>query len=138
MIKTYLHIFVKWKQNNGTRLLPIAKFVYNNAENVTISHTMFGLNYGYHSCVLFSDKVTPYLKSYFVRELIKELRKLILICQQNLLYTQKLQKLAHNKGVKFCNNTLDKNIQLHNKYIKTKHNRKLKVNYFGLFYVVHL
>lgn len=48
----------------------------------------------------FEDKTDLQFKSYFANKLAKDLKNLILICQQNLFYTQKLQKLANNKGVK--------------------------------------
>lgn len=60
------------------------------------------------------------------------------ICQQNLLYIQKLQKRVQNKGVKSCSYVPGKNIWLNSKYIKTKYNQKLKAKLFELFQIFHL
>lgn len=42
-IEIYLYVLVNWEQNNQARVLPIAKFAYNNTGNVTNSHTFFEL-----------------------------------------------------------------------------------------------
>lgn len=47
-IEVYLQLFVNFKYNNWARLLLIAKFVYNNAKNSSISHMLFTLNCNYH------------------------------------------------------------------------------------------
>ncbi len=39
IIKAYFRAFVSEKQNNWAKLLPIAKFTYNNAKNTSIVHT---------------------------------------------------------------------------------------------------
>ena len=41
------------------------------------------------------------------------------VYQQNFYYTQKLQKQAHNKGVKPQNYTLGNKVWLNSKYLKT-------------------
>ena len=46
-IETYLRAFINFKQNDWARLLLMAKFVYNNVKNASISLTPFELNYGY-------------------------------------------------------------------------------------------
>ena len=42
------------------------------------------------------------------------------ICRKNLYHTQKLQKQAHNKGVKPKSYTFSDKVWLNSKYIKTK------------------
>lgn len=68
------------------------EFVYNNTKNVSTSHMLFELNYQYHPRISFEDKTDPHSKSYSVNKLVKKLRNLMSICQQNLFYAQKLQK----------------------------------------------
>ena len=46
-MEEYLQAFVNLEQNDRARLLPMAKFAYNNAKNTSIGHTPFKLNYGY-------------------------------------------------------------------------------------------
>ncbi len=102
MMEAYLRAFVNWKQDDWARLLPMAEFTYNNAKNASTGHTPFKLNYGYHPRVFFEEDVDSRSRSRSVNELAEELKELIKVCCQNLLYAQKLQKRAHDKGVKSC------------------------------------
>lgn len=87
-MKTYLHVSVNWEQNNWTKLLPMAEFAYNNTKNTSIGHMSFKLNCGYHFYIFFEDEINPCLRSHSANKLAKELKDLILIYQQNLLYAQ--------------------------------------------------
>ena len=136
-MKAYLRAFVKWEQNDWTRLLLIAEFAYNNAKNANTGHTPFELNCGFHPQVSFENDVDPCSRSRFADELAKELSELMKICQQNLLHTQELQKRAHDKGVKPQSYAPGKKVWLNSKYIKTKQNRKLEAKFFGPFQILH-
>ena len=116
----------------------MAEFAYNNAKNISIGHTLFEFYYGYHPKVLFEKDVDCRLKSRSANELIEELRELIEVCYQNLLYAKELQKKAHNKGVKSHNYALSEKVWLNSKYIKTKRNKKLKSKFFRLFRVLYI
>ena len=50
--------------------------------------------------MLYEDKVDPRFQSKLADELSKELRKLIVVCRENLNHAQKLQKQVYDKGVK--------------------------------------
>ncbi len=65
----------------------MAEFIYNNAINANTGYTTFEFICGYHSKVSFKKNVDPYLRSCSANKLAKELRKLIEVCYQNLLYT---------------------------------------------------
>ena len=136
-IEVYLKAFVNWKQDNWVRLLPMAKFAYNNAKNASIGHTLFKFNYGYHFRVSFKEDVDLCSRFSSTNKLAKELSELIEVCCQNLFHAKKLQKRAHNKGVKNCSYTLGKKVWLNSKYIKTKQNKKLKNKFFRSFQVLH-
>ena len=56
-MEVYLRVFVKFKYNDWARLLPIAKFAYNNVKNASTGHTPFKLNNGYHPQMLYKDDV---------------------------------------------------------------------------------
>ena len=86
------------------------KLIYNNTKNISMSYISFELNYRYYPIVLFEDKTNFYLKSCFTHKLVKELRKLIKICCQNLFHIQELQKRAYNKKIKSFSYTLSKKI----------------------------
>ena len=126
MMEAYLQVFVNFEQNNYARLLPIAKFAYNNAKNASTGHTPFELTCGYHPCVSYKENLDSHSKLRTAEELSSELQELMTVCQQNFYHTQELQKSAYNKGVKPQSYALGK-------YLKTKRNRKLEAKFLGLF-----
>ena len=65
----------------------MAEFTYNNIKNASTGHTPFKLNYSYHSRILFKENDNLCSKSHSINKLAKELKKLIEVCYQNLLYT---------------------------------------------------
>ena len=78
----------------------MAEFIYNNAKNASIGFRPFKLNCGYYPRVSYKKDLDSRLQSKTAEELSSELRNLMAACQQNLHHAQKLQKRAHNKGVK--------------------------------------
>ena len=115
----------------------MAEFAYNNARNLSTSHTPFELNCAYHPWVLYEEDVNPCSQSKSADELSAELRKLMIVYRENLYHTQKFQKQAHNKGVKPRNYASSKKVWLNNKYIKTKRKQKLEAIFFGPFRVFY-
>ena len=99
-MEAYLKVFVNWEQNDWAHFLPMAEFAYNNTKNASTGHIPFELNCGFHPRVFFKDDIDLRSKSRSANKLAKELKKLMDICQQNLLHAQKLQKRIYNKGVK--------------------------------------
>ena len=73
-MKAYFWAFINFKQNNWARILPIAKFAYNNAKNASFGHTFFELNCEYHFRILYKENVDSCSKSKSVDELLVELR----------------------------------------------------------------
>ncbi len=117
----------------------MAEFAYNNAKNASTGHTPFELNCDYHPRVFFEEDVNPRSRSRSANKLVEELRKLIKVCCQNLLYASELQKRGHNKRVKSRSYAPGEKVGLNSKYIKTKKNKKLESKFFGpfrVFYVV--
>ncbi len=137
IIEAYLRAFVHWEQDNWARLLPIVEFTNNNVKNASTRHIPFKLNCGYHPRVSFKKDIDPRSRSHFANKLIKELRELIKVCCQNFLYVQKLQKKAHDKGVKSGSYAPSEKVWLNRKYIKTKRKKKLESKFFGPFRVFH-
>ena len=87
---------------------------------------------------MFKKNVDPHSRSCFADKLAEKLKELIEICCQNLLYIQKLQKKAYNKGVKSRSYTPSKKVWLNSKYVKIKKNKKLKNKFFGPFQVFYV
>ena len=79
-IETYLQVFINFEQNNWARLLPMAKFAYNNANNASTRYTPFELNCGYHLCISYEEDLNPRLKSRTAEELSSELQELMTVC----------------------------------------------------------
>ena len=116
----------------------MAKFAYNNAKNTSIGHTPFELNCGYHLRVSFEKNIDPRSRSCSANKLAEKLRELMKVCCQNLLYGQKLQKRAHDKGVKNRSYAPGKKVWLNSKYITMKRNKKLENIFFGPFQILHI
>ena len=136
-MKAYLRAFVNKEQNDWACLLPMAKFAYNNAKNTSTGQTPFELNCGFHPRVFFKDDIDPRSRSRSANKLIKKLRELMDICQQNLLHAQEFQKKAHDKGVKPQSYAPREKVWLNSKYIKTKRNQKLEAKFFCPFRILH-
>ena len=115
----------------------MAEFAYNNAKNANTGQMPFELNCGYHLCVFFKEDTNPCCRSKTADKLSTKLRELMTVFQKNLHLAQKLQKQAHNTGVKPKNYTPGDKVWLNSKYIKTKQNRKLEAKIFGPFRVLH-
>ena len=73
----------------------------------------------------YEEDVNPRSQSKSADKLSAELRKLIIVCQENLHHAQELQKRAYDKEVKPRSYSLGEKVWLKSKYIKTKCNRKL-------------
>ena len=115
----------------------MAEFAYNNSKNANTGHTSFELNCGYHLRMSYEEEVDPRYQSKSVDKLLEELRKLMIVCQENLHHTLELQERAYNKGVKPQSYAPGKKVWLNSKYIKTKRNQKLELKFFGPFRVLH-
>ena len=121
-METYLRALVNFKQNNWASLLPMAEFAYNNAKNASSGHTPFELNGGYHPWVSYKEDINPRSKFKLADELSAELWELMSVYQENIYHAQKLQKQAHNKGVKPKSYASGDKVWLNSKYIKINQN----------------
>ena len=114
----------------------MAEFAYNNARNASTDYMPFELNCGYHPWVSYKEDVDPCSQSKSADELSAELKKLMIVCRENLHHVQELQKRAHNKGVKSQSYAPGEKVWLNSKYIKTKCNQKLEAKFFEPFRVL--
>ena len=136
-MEAYFRAFVYFQQNDWARLLPMAEFAYNNVRNASTGHTSFEFNCGYHLRMSYEEDVNPRFQSKLADKLSAELKELMIICWENLYYTQELQKRAYDKGVKPQSYAPSKKVWLNYKYIKTKCNWKLEAKFFGPFQVLY-
>ena len=91
-MEEYFEAFVNFEQNDWAKFLPIAEFAYNNAKNVSIGHTLFELNCGYHPRMSYKEEVNSCSKSKSANKLSVELTELIVVYQKNLYHAQKFPK----------------------------------------------
>ena len=134
-MEAYLRAFVNFEQNDWARLLPMAEFAYNNAKNASTGHILFELNCGYHPRVFYEEDLDPRSKLKTAEKLSSELQNIMAVCQQNCHHAQKLQKRAHNKGIKPQSYASGDKIWLSSKHLKTKQNRKLEAKFLNHFRV---
>lgn len=116
----------------------MAKFAYNNAKNTSTGHILFVFNCNYHIYFLYKEEADPWSKSKSTNKLATKLKNLMIMCRDNLLLAQKIQKRHHNKTTRPRSYTPNNKVWSNNKYIKTKYNEKLKAKIFKLFCVLHL
>ena len=136
-MEAYLQAFVNFERNDWAKLLPMAKFAYNNAKNSSTGHTPFELNCDYHPCISFEENTNLHSQSKLADELSAKLQDLMTVCRKNVYHAQKLQKRAYNKSIKPRSYIPSDKVLLNNKYIKTKRNRKLEAKFFRPFQVLH-
>ncbi len=86
-MEAYLQAFVSFEQDDWARLLPIAKFAYNNAKNAITGHTLFEFNCGYHFQASYKEDIDPCSQWKSANELTTELRELMIVCEENFQYT---------------------------------------------------
>ena len=87
--------------------------------------------------MLYEEDVQPYFQSKWADKQSAELKKLMIVCQENLHHAQEFQKQAHNKKVKPWSYVLGEKVLFSSKYIKTKRNQKLEAKFFGPFQMLH-
>ena len=87
--------------------------------------------------MLYEEEVDFCSKSKSADKLLVELKELMIVGWENLHHAQKLQKRAHNKGVKSRSYVLSDKVWLNSKYIKTKRNRMLEAKFFGPFQMLY-
>ena len=78
----------------------MAEFAYNNSKNASTSYMPFELNCDYHLWMSYKEEVDPRSQSKSADKLSEKLRELMIIFYENFYHAQKLQKQAHDKGVK--------------------------------------
>lgn len=87
-MKAYLRVFMNYKQDDWSKLLPMAKFAYNNIKNTSTSNTSFELNYSYHSRAFYKENIDSRSQSKSANEIVIELQYLIVVSKNNLEYAK--------------------------------------------------
>ncbi len=56
-MEAYLQAFINFEQVDWAKLLPMAKFAYNNAKNASTGHIPFELNCNFHPQASYKEDV---------------------------------------------------------------------------------
>ena len=102
------------------QLIDSKKFIYNNAKNASTSYKPFELNCKYYLCIFYEKDLDSCSKLRIAEKPFSKLQELMAVCQQNLYHAQKLQKQAHNKGVKPQSYASGNKVWLIRKHLKNK------------------
>ena len=72
-MEAYLRAFINDEQSDWARLLLMAEFVYNNANNTSSDYTPFELNCDFHPRVSYEEDVDPRSRSKIADQLATKL-----------------------------------------------------------------
>lgn len=114
----------------------MAKFAYNDAENVNVSYMPFELNCGYYFLVSYKKNINPYFSSKTTHKLLKKFNHLMTIYCEKLHHAKIFLKKAYNKNIWPKSYASGDKLWLNNKYIQIKQNQKLKAKFFKPFLVL--
>ena len=133
IMKQYLRVFVNFQQNDWMKLLSMTEFAYNNNKHAFTQMFSFETMQKYTSRMFFEKPANFKAKSKSAKEHAEKLIALMKILKINLAYAQKQQtkyKNAKTKSMKFDVGTY---VNVNDKNIRTKRNRKLKWKFFESF-----
>src|SRR5438046_6161613 len=140
VLEQYLRIFCDYQQNDWYQLLPLAEFVYNNAQNASTGVSPFCANYGYHPRSSPKLVVTGEVINPSVEELATKLRRIHTQMRSQLESAQAIYKEKHDQHVKELPPfAVGDKIWLMRKNIKTRRpSQKLDVKRLGPFKILEV
>ena len=133
IMKQYLRIFVNFQQNDWIELLSMIEFAYNNNRHAFTQMSSFETMQRYTFRMFFEKFANFKTKSKFAKEHVEKLIALMKILKINLTHAQKQQikyKNAKTKSKKF---DVKDYVNVNDKNIRIKRNRKLKWKFFESF-----
>ena len=140
VLEQYLRIFCDYQQDDWYQFLPLAEFVYNNAQNASTKVSPFYANYGYHPrssprLVITEEVVNP-----SAEELATKLQKIHTQLRSQLESAQATYKEKYDRHVKehppFA---VGDKVWLMRKNIKTNRpSQKLDVKRLGPFKILEV
>jgi hypothetical protein len=100
VLEQYLRIFCDYQQDDWSQILPLAEFVYNNAQNASTGVSPFYANYGYHPrssprVVVATEVINPEAE-----DLAAKLRNVHSQLRSQLEVTQATYKEKYDRHVK--------------------------------------
>jgi transposase InsO family protein len=140
VLEQYLRIFCDYQQDDWHQLLPLAEFVYNNAQNSSTGVSPFYANYGYHPRSAPRLVVTEEVVNPSAEELAAKLRKVHTQLRSQLESAQATYKEKYDRHVKeHPSFAAGDRVWLLRKNIKTdRPSQKLDVKRFGPFKILEV
>ena len=140
VLEQYLRIFCDYQQDDWYQLLPLAEFVYNNAQNASTGVSPFYANYGYHPRSSPRLVVTEEVINPRAEELAANIRKIHTQLRSQLESAQADYKEKYDRHVKehppFA---VGDKVWLMRKNIKTNRpSQKLDVKRLGPFKILEI
>ena len=138
IIKQYLKIFVNFEQNNWIKLLSMIKFVYNNNRHAFTRMSSFEIMQKYTLKMFFEKFANFKIKIKFVKKHVEKLIELIKILKTNLTHVQKQQIKYKNVKIKLKHFDVNNYVNVNDKNIRIKRNKKLKWKFFESFKMLNM
>ena len=115
------------------KLLSIIEFVYNNNKYAFTQMSSFKTMQKYISKIFFEKFANFKIKSKFAKKHVEKLIALMIILKINLTYAQKQQIKYKNAKIKLKNFDVKIYVNVNDKNIRIKRNKKLKWKFFESF-----
>ena len=135
-MKQFLRTFVNFEQNNWIELLSLTKFAYNNTKHASTQMSSFEVMQKYTSRMSFENSANFKVKFKFVNEHVKKLTKLLNVLKTNLTHAQKQQIKYKNARTKKANFEVESYVNVNDKNIRIKRNKKLEWKFFESFKIL--
>ena len=135
-MKQFLRAFVNFEQNNWIELLSLTKFAYNNTKHASTQMSSFEVMQKYISRMSFENSANFKAKFKFANEHVKKLTKLLNVLKTNLTHAQKQQIKYKNARTKKANFEVESYVNVNDKNIRIKRNKKLEWKFFESFKIL--
>ena len=133
IMKQYLKVFVNFQQNDWVELLSMIEFAYNNSKHAFTQMSSFETMQKYTSRMFFEKSANFKVKSKFAKKHVEELIELMKVLKINLTHAQKQQVKYKNAKSKLKNFDVESYVNVNEKNIRIKRNKKLKWKFFESF-----
>ena len=133
IMKQYFKVFVNFQQNDWIELLSMIEFAYNNNKHAFTQMSSFETMQKYTSRMFFEKFANFKIKSKFAKKHVEKLIELMKILKVNLTHAQKQQVKYKNAKTKLKNFDVKSYVNVNEKNIRIKRNKKLKWKFFESF-----
>ena len=138
IMKQYFRVFVNFEQNNWVKLLSMTEFAYNNSRHAFTKMSSFEVMQRYTSRMFFEESINFKITSKSIKKHVEKLIELIKILKTNLTHVQKQQFKYKNVKIKLKHFDVNSYVNVNDKNIRIKRNKKLKWKFFESFKMLNI